>query len=101
MTARARLRLLVQPYGILLACVGLFGMSTLTSLPHGHPAFGGPDPVKVLLVIVGLPAMIVVLGIPFVWLCSRHRFFAELLYCVPSLLLLAYVARMLLPPLEH
>jgi len=99
MNARLRLRLLVQLYGILLFVIGLFGMSTLTRLPRGHPGLGGPDPVKVILAIVGFPAMILVLGIPFVWLCWCRHFFPELLYTIPSLVLLAYLARMFLPAL--
>ena len=99
MNSRFRLRLLVQLYGTLLFVIGLVGMSMLTRLPRGHPGLGGPDPAKVILAIVGFPAMILVLGIPFVWLSLRRHFFPELLYAIPSLVLLAYLARMFLPAL--
>jgi len=76
-----RLRLMVQPYGLLLIFVGGFGSLFLSQLPQAHPAFGGPNPWIVLLVCCAYLFGSVGLTLQFIWLCCRKRF----LFGVPLL----------------
>ncbi|MCY2996026.1 MAG: hypothetical protein NTY19_50485 [Planctomycetota bacterium] len=92
-----RLRLWMQPYGLLLLGVGVWGFALLSKIPQVHPAFGGPDPGWVLMALGVYLLGMAGLGLPFVWFCWRRRFHAELLYVLPPLTLVAYVAWRLLP----
>ncbi len=86
-----RLRLMVQPYGVLLIFVGGFGSLFLSQVPQAHPAFGGPNPWIVLLVCCAYLIGSVVLTLPFIWLCCRKRFYWEFLYSIPPLAIAAYL----------
>jgi hypothetical protein len=87
----------MQPYGCLLLGVGVLGFRVLGEVPRVHPAFGGPDPGWVLLALGAYLLAMAGLGLPFVWFCCRRRFYAELLYVIPSFTLVACIAWRFLP----
>ena len=72
-------------FGILALTWGSFSFYLMDNIPMGHPAYGGPDPVRVIAVIVVLVLGCVLLSSVVSYRSMRSRKVLLLLYSVPAI----------------
>jgi hypothetical protein len=70
-------------FGLLAFGVGLFAWYAMLQIPTGHPALGGPDPGRVLLVLLVLTSVCAALATVVVIHSMIGRRWARLLYAIP------------------
>jgi hypothetical protein len=70
---------------------GIVSWFTVSTIPTGHPAFGGPDPTRVLLVFLTLTCGCGLLSGIMVIHSLYARRLLRLLYTVPPLAFVGYV----------
>lgn len=70
---------------------GCFSFYVLENIPMGHPAYGGPDPLRVIAVIVVLVLITLILSTIVFFRATYSRKFLQLLYSVPAIVFVANV----------
>ncbi|MEO2018144.1 MAG: hypothetical protein ABGZ53_27645 [Fuerstiella sp.] len=80
--------------GAVAFCVGFVSWYLAWQIPAIQPAFGGPDPTRVLLLLVGLTCVCGILSICVVIEALYFRRLLRLLYAVPPAAFVAFMVKL-------